>query len=306
MYIKRLTKLEKFPEKSYLYYIIKKMKKIRLDNKVIDFLKNNHILVNSLTPLKNGISNLNYLVNDKYVIKVSYDNKFFSANEKTIEFQNMLYKENLSVQTIAIDRENSFLLTKYDPHLKELDFKTINLKNIKDLVKTIKKYKSFSFKLDELNYNQMLDSLRLKMDVNERLYFKKLEFSNLFNIEKENNHFDLVNNNIQINKFNSISIIDFDMANYSSKYFDLASLLSENKIFDNIQKTIIEEYFIDDENSKNFFMQNKDEYIAILDLLWFSWAKVRKKTAINELKQTFEDISKEKYFDLKQRLKLIS
>lgn len=306
MYIKRLTKLEKFPENSYLYYIIKKMKELKLNNKVIDFLKNNHILVNSLTPLKNGISNLNYLVNDKYVIKVSYDNKFFSANEKTIEFQNLLYKENLSVQTIAIDKENSFLLTKYDPHLKELDFKTINLKNIKDLVKTIKTYKSFPFKLEELNYNQMLDSLRLKMDVNERLYFKKLEFSNLFNIEKENNHFDLVNNNIQINKFNSISIIDFDMANYSSKYFDLASLLSENKIFDNIQKTIIEEYFIDDENSKNFFMQNKDEYIAILDLLWFSWAKVRKKTAINELKQTFEDISKEKYFDLKQRLKLIS
>lgn len=264
-----------------------------LNNAQLTFLLRNKITPTSVDIIPKGVSNFNYLINNKYVLKCSYDMNFFSLSKDKVDFQNKFNsQEDLTVDIIDVDYINGFSLTKYLPSFKMINSSTINYYQIIKIVDTMKKYKALKdVKLSTLNYNETLNKYRLMLDPKDRLYFKEIEENNLINNELEISHLDLVDNNILFDKDNNIKIIDFEMVCLAFKNFDLASLLSENNFNENINKTIIHLYFDNDLNKENEFISNYSSYCSILDLLWYTWAKARQINCPYSKKDIYQEIA---------------
>jgi len=270
--------------------------------RIYTILQDNKIIVKTLAEIKDGLSNRNYLINNKYVLKISYDNQYFLKDKNIIDLQNKLADLNLSSKIISYDLEKGYLISNYIPHLQAIDVNKINLLQIKNLINLIKTYKSFDINLEKFNYQKEIDNYRLKLNPNERLYFHQLETSMLLNLDSEINHFDLVNNNI-LSDDNKIVLLDFDMANISSKYFDLTSIIEENDFNKDVEQIIIDEYFQDNINERNFYLENIYTYKSLLDYLWYFWALARKQTSINEKKAIYNKIANTKRNNLFINLK---
>lgn len=264
-----------------------------LNNAQLTFLLRNKITPTSVDIIPKGVSNFNYLINNKYVLKCSYDMNFFSLSKDKVDFQNKFNsQEDLTVDIIDVDYINGFSLTKYLPSFKMINSSTINYYQIIKIVDTMKKYKALKdVKLSTFNYNETLNKYRLMLDPKDRLYFKEIEENNLINNELEISHLDLVDNNILFDKDNNIKIIDFEMVCLAFKNFDLASLLSENNFNENINKTIIHLYFDNDLNKENEFISNYSSYCSILDLLWYTWAKARQINCPYSKKDIYQEIA---------------
>jgi thiamine kinase-like enzyme len=264
-----------------------------LNNTQLTFLLRNKITPTSIDIISKGVSNFNYLINNKYVLKCSYDMNFFSLSKDKVDFQNKFNsQEDLTVDIIDVDYINGFSLTKYLPSFKMINPSTINYYQIIKIVDTMKKYKSLKdVKLSTFNYNETLNKYRLMLDPKDRLYFKEIEENNLIYNELEISHLDLVDNNILFDKDNNIKIIDFEMVCLAFKNFDLVSLLSENNFNENINKTIIHLYFDNDLNKENEFISNYSSYCSILDLLWYTWAKARQINCPYSKKDIYQKIA---------------
>ena len=248
-----------------------------LNNDQIAFLSKNKITPTNVDIISTGVSNFNYLINNKYVLKCSYDMDFFTLNKNKVDFQNKFYDlEDLTIQIIDVDYQKGYSLSNYLSNYKMIDTSSINYYQIIKLIDTMKKYKSIKdHNLETFNYNQVLNKYRLMILPKDRLYFKEIEESKLLKSELEISHLDLVDNNILFDKENHIKIIDFEMVCLSFKNFDLVSLLSENNFDENINQAIIHLYFENDINKENEFLSNYSTYCSILDLLWYTWAKAR-------------------------------
>ncbi len=248
-----------------------------LNNDQIAFLSKNKITPTSVDIISTGVSNFNYLINNKYVLKCSYDMNFFTLNKNKVDFQNKFHDlEDLTIQIIDVDYQKGYSLSKYLSNYKMIDTSLINYYQIIKLIDAMKKYKSIvDHNLETFNYNQVLNKYRLMISPKDRLYFKEIEESELLKSELEISHLDLVDNNILFDKDNHIKIIDFEMVCLSFKNFDLVSLLSENNFDENINQAIIHLYFENDINKENEFLSNYSTYCSILDLLWYTWAKAR-------------------------------
>ncbi len=266
-----------------------------LNNDQIAFLSKNKITPTNVDIISTGVSNFNYLINNKYVLKCSYDMDFFTLNKNKVDFQNKFYDlEDLTIQIIDVDYQKGYSLSKYLSNYKMIDTSSINYYQIIKLIDTMKKYKSIKdHNLETFNYNQVLNKYRLMILPKDRLYFKEIEESKLLKSELEISHLDLVDNNILFDKENHIKIIDFEMVCLSFKNFDLVSLLSENNFDENINQAIIHLYFENDINKENEFLSNYSTYCSILDLLWYTWAKARsincpicKKEIYNKIAET--------------------
>ena len=266
-----------------------------LNNDQIAFLSKNKITPTSVDIISTGVSNFNYLINNKYVLKCSYDMDFFTLNKNKVDFQNKFYDlEDLTIQIIDVDYQKGYSLSKYLSNYKMIDTSSINYYQIIKLIDTMKKYKSIKdHNLETFNYNQVLNKYRLMIQPKDRLYFKEIEESKLLKSELEISHLDLVDNNILFDKDNHIKIIDFEMVCLSFKNFDLVSLLSENNFDENINQAIIHLYFENDISKENEFLSNYSTYCSILDLLWYTWAKARsincpicKKEIYNKIAET--------------------
>lgn len=278
-----------------------------LNKKQIQFLNKSGIKISEIEIIKEGISNINFLINQEYVLKCGYDKNFFTLNQNNINFQNEIYnKLDLSVKIIDVDFINLFSLTKYVPNLTKLNPKNINYLQILNLINAIKSYKkSENVKLDKFNYIETLNKYRLSIHPKDRLYFKEIENSPLINTTLEISHLDLVDNNILFDSNNQVKIIDFEMASYAFKYFDLTSLLEENNFTNNIQETIIHLYFKNNPQEEEFYIKNYNTYSAILDLLWYSWAKSRKLNCPLNKKEEYEEIAIQKKESLFKNILLI-
>lgn len=266
-----------------------------LNNDQIAFLSKNKITPTSVDIISTGVSNFNYLINNKYVLKCSYDMDFFTLSKNKVDFQNKFYDlEDLTIQIIDVDYQKGYSLSKYLSNYKMIDTSSINYYQIIKLIDTMKKYKSIKdHNLETFNYNQVLNKYRLMILPKDRLYFKEIEESKLLKSELEISHLDLVDNNILFDKDNHIKIIDFEMVCLSFKNFDLVSLLSENNFDENINQAIIHLYFENDISKENEFLSNYSTYCSILDLLWYTWAKARsincpicKKEIYNKIAET--------------------
>ena len=242
------------------------------------------------------------MIDNRYVLKVPYDRRFSRVRKETVDLENICFKNFLSPEVVAYDEENGFLLTKYIPNLRILNAQNTNYFEIKNIVETIKKYHRIKADIPKLDYEKLLDSYRLKINPKERIYNSKLTYSNIFEGEYELSHFDLVDNNILLDSNSNVTLIDFEFACYAPKYFDLVSLLGENRFSKEIEEMIIDIYF-DNKEEKNEFLAKKDELLAIADLLWYHWAKARSLSPFADKKKIYLSIAKDKKESLEQYLK---
>lgn len=280
-----------------------KSNKFKLAKSVEEFLKSNLISYKKIIPIGDGISNLNFLLDDKLVLKIGNINFFDKNNLERINFQNELAKNHLSSQIVCFDIQNNLSISKYIPNLSKIDVNNINLLQIEKIVEVIKTYQKFNLSLPKLNYQKLLNQYRINIPVDKRIYLEKVENSSLLNLEYEPSHFDLVDNNILFDKMQNCYIIDFEMAYLAPINFDLTSLISENEFSSEIKESIIESYFSDN-NKLNFFKANLDMYIAILDLLWYHWGIYKSICDCNDKKEIFLDIAKNKKEDLLKRISM--
>ena len=129
-----------------------------MEKSIEQFLKDNNISYVTIKLIKEGISNANYLIDNKYVLKVPYDRRFSRVKKETVDLENICFKNFLSPEVVAYDEENGFLLTKYIPNLRILNAQNTNYFEIKNIVEAIKKYHRIKADMPKLDYEKLLDS----------------------------------------------------------------------------------------------------------------------------------------------------
>ncbi len=103
-------------------------------------------------------------------------------------------------------------------------------------------------------------------------------------------HNDIVRGNLlERDERGKLALIDFEYAGLNGEMFDIASILSENKIEKIEQKkAILQGYY---ENYNEMTIKKCNDYILYEDLLWHYWAIAKYKQSGNP---SFNQIAKEK------------
>jgi 5-methylthioribose kinase len=263
------------------------------------FLRANNLDSLSCSPLERGISNDNFLLGGKYVLKVPYDKRFITLSEDKIALQEEAAKRFLSPNVICYDLNEGFLVTEYLLGFHSLNVYKIDALQTVNIIKAIKAFHQLPRGvLKELNYEQMLDKYRLLCPPKDRIYLRNIEYSPLLKENCQVAHFDLVDNNILLNSSSDCRLIDYEFCCYAPKYFDLVSLISENPFKLSSSISLIDEYFKDDEESKQEFFLSRSALTALADLLWYHWAKARAQTDDEEKKKAYLQIASEKKISL--------
>ena len=272
-----------------------------INKRIINFLNNQNIDLETLVPLSKGISNENYLINDKYVLKLG-NIEFFNMEQGQIDFENSLLDNSAPI--ISYSQEEKIILTKYIPDLKNLKETGLNDNKIINLTKLIKSYSKLTINnLKPLDYISFLNGFRNNIPQDKRYYIQELEESYLLTTRKVPSHFDLVDNNINFID-DKVIILDFEYACYAPLYFDLTSLISENELDKTTQDKILNQYFYKDINKYTFYLSNHHIYKALFDYVWYHWAYLRYlKEKDSSKKEEFLKIAQDKEKGIKEFLK---
>ena len=254
-----------------------------------------------------GISNENFLINNKVVLRIPYklnSNRDRFNNECLnlfqYEMENIAYSTNIGPKLFNYSLKINTKLTKYLTNYKQIKFNNLsdlNLEKVIDTLKQIHSFKPSTYK--ELNFFDDISIwLKESIDNDFNLKTKVVQdflcfFHTIYDsLPKELSHCDALESNILI-KDNNIKIIDFEYSSYTFKYFDLVSLLSENYINENTKQKIINYYFKDSEKEKEEFLKLEKILHKALDLYWYSWA-ISRKCNIDYKDKIFEEIAKVK------------
>ena len=266
-------------------------------NELNVFLKRYNLDGFKRTLLKSGISNMNYALGNKYALKIPYDSRFINLRLYQIELQRLAAKNFLSPNVCFYDIAHGYLVTELLTEYHPISAMDINLSQIKKIVILLKSYQKLdvgSIDIPILNYQDMLDNFRLDVNPHKRIYIQSLEQSKYLKNNDVLTHFDLVNNNLLCDRNNNIQLIDFEFACFAPKYFDLVSLLSENKFPTEKKKIIVDEYFGADSEGQKDFEHCQDELHAIFDLLWYHWAMARSHIDNKQYQKIYLTIAEDK------------
>lgn len=240
--------------------------------------------VETLQFFEGGISNDNYLINHKYIMRQPkpYIQPFFDRiNEKEIEEQ--LLNKNISFQTLYIDNKG-YKISLYEPVAANFNSKNLNDENIIQIALKIRELHNLKLKsnkdFDVFNrivaYREMANIRPLKEEdeiiANAKEFYKNQELILCHN--------DLVKGNILFKDY-QVYIIDFEYASNNDPFFDLLSFITENNIDDyHLIETFLKAY--DPSMDLNQIKDKFLAYINLLNLLWYYWAcmmfKYEKKT----------------------------
>lgn len=236
------------------------------------FLKIRNEPIFSIAPLKDGISNDNYLINRSYVLRVrkEFSDPFYCAENEAI-VEDEIKDKNICSQTLYFNKMSGEKLTKYISDSRYLDIDSSDdavavAKKLKLLhgieTKTTRKFAMFD-RLKEYRKHVPATALIPKEDYIVK-NVKKYERDYLCLC-----HNDVVRGNLLFTE-NELFLIDFEYAGLNSAYFDLASFITENNITnDEVIKSFLSAYFGPD----HFWDEDKFKaYCQFLDLLWYYWA----------------------------------
>lgn len=240
-----------------------------------------------------GLSNEIYYFefdNQKYALRYLINNA--TTPHINIERQVQIKAKDMDFEEVYYDNKNNIRITKWIDNLKT--FSQYN--NDDKFSKTIKRIKQFH-KLDiktNINFDLKAKYNHFIKNIKKSLYdYRKYEniideYSNL-KIPIVLSHNDLVDGNICF-KDKKCFLIDYEYASNNYEYFDLVSLLSENKIYDNTLRNNIYSLYFDDKINDDILY--KCLYIEICqDLLWAAWAN---QEYDNKNKDIYLDIFKDK------------
>lgn len=243
-----------------------------------------------ITELNLGISNKSYLLDDKYFLKTTFDDNFLLCSD------NVLFKsaEKAGIGISILDTYSSteFQLSIYQKNLKSIPIDQLDKSLLTKLVKGIKSF--HNLKSDKLIY-QDIDSLTKDfLEIEDNLYH---EYVDIFPLPPDNVvpcHLDLVEGNILWDNGDEVKIIDYDLSILGYEYYDLVSLLSENKLNSDQRELIIKEYYNNDSSKIEWFFNLFPILEFKFNILWYTWARARQKNAPLERREAFRNIAESK------------
>jgi thiamine kinase-like enzyme len=249
----------------------------------------------SVVYLTDGFSNASYLINGEKVFRLKKisDSPFYSAkNEGAI--LNLIAPNRIGPKLYYFDYATGNMIDRYiegdhrfvSPEIGKEDLKALAM--ILKRLHAIQGCTSEFYPFQRYQSYQSRSGLSLNPAEEEKISAKVASFYRSEPLVLSHN--DLVHDNILKNDDGQIVIIDYETAGLNNEYFDLASLLSENKIFD-LTKIA---YFV-----KAYFGNAYDEthlkktilWMAYENYLWFYWADYRYKETHYE---GFNAIAKDK------------
>ncbi len=259
--------------------------------------------VKSVIKFDDGFTNIVYLINDAYVLKMSseYIQPFIDFNNEKYVLD--VLKDNKNVVNVFLyditrnilimkcvhqgrsykEEMNNFNIISVAKALKKIH--KISDGNIKkfDMFERFKTYKNESYeKIDGRYERKIINRIKKSID-NESLCLC---------------HNDLVKNNMLF-KYNDVTFIDFEFAGNNYLYFDLASFISENNLDLQQKQLFLKTYFGYKLNKSK--LKKVDNFIKFEDILWFYWAQMMYK---NRKLQCYLDIKNEKLKRINENIKL--
>lgn len=237
---------------------------------VINFIKSklSHE-IKQLVFLPNGITNDNYLLNNKYVIKVK-NKSLQGPNSLTNE---TVFSDSLSRIDIAPKHTfyDNFIVIDYIDNTSFLN-KDNFTSSLTSLVETIKRIHNHSLKglvdfdmFGRLKHYQkdVAPSMSLPQEL-EVIYCAQSYYQKATKVPCHN---DLVNGNILL-KDNNIYLIDFEYSGLNDPDFDVVSFLSENAFVDDeVRRLFLHAYY-----GENIPHDKLKAYTQFANLLWYYWA----------------------------------
>lgn len=233
--------------------------------------------IRSIEEITTGLSNLNYKVNDSYVLRMPS-----SYRDPTLQ-----YKQEFEVYEAIKDLEISekvvqFLITsgikisRY-VHNARPYVKYPTKIQITQVAKVLKKLHSSKLKVSfSYEYINKLNSYKEELPA----YFlldenveKTIVDAYLERLSKDPQvlcHNDVVQNNMLF-RYNDVVLIDWEYASMNSPYFDLASFISENNLNSDDELFFLSKYFGSSYTKRKQTIVQA--YIAALDVLFYYWAQ---------------------------------
>lgn len=240
----------------------------------------------SFYPLVGGLSNISYVVNDSYVvrIKAEYGQPFndYRAEKSILK---MIEPLRISEKVIYFDAEQGIKISKF-VHGGFLYNETPNDEQIRMSAKTIKKlHRSNLVSTNHFSPLERFDAYRSfakKRKIDQRYERKIVRAVSSF-LEKDNFvlcHNDLVQGNL-LYKFDKVVIIDWEYAGMNSLFFDLASFISENNLNDFQKELFLKTYF--GAKLNDLKRKRTNLFCEFNDILWFYWALMMAENTDKEI-----------------------
>ena len=243
---------------------------------IIDIMQNKlNIKVKNIQYYEGGVSNENFLINDKYVYrrKKSFSQPFYSPEcEKDIE--EFLKDKNVTAPLISIYNDGT-KITEYLSNTKDLSNYTLDEELLVKIATKLREIHSYKYKaikdfdpFGRLDY-YLESNQNPKRDLNNYIINKMKKYYD--NCEMIMCHNDLVPGNILINDKKEIKIIDFEYASNNHPFFDVVSFLSENNITDKHQIDLFISTYYNNNVPENIEEMTED-FFNFLDLIWYNWS----------------------------------
>lgn len=229
----------------------------------------------TISDIKEGITNDNYLVNDAFVLRIPKENRESLINFKQ-EKNNYKAIEPLKIseKLLYLDDENGFKITKFihNSHF----YVSINEEVMNSVAKMLKKLHTSEIKVP-YGYQMFKRLEEYKKNIDKKYYISESYEKNV--IKKVQNifskepltfcHNDLVKGNLLF-RFNTSFIIDWETGAMNNPIFDLASFISENDLNEEQEEYFLKRYY----GYKYNQMKKKrvDIFISFLDILFYYWA----------------------------------
>lgn len=266
------------------------------------FTKYTNKKVRSISKIEDGISHLNFLINDSYVLRIPnpYTDPTLSfKDEKTI--YNEIDKLGFCEKIVYFNEENGIKISKFI-HNTFHYHNTLNSEEIVQVVKLIKKIRKnniiLQIEYDALNkLKQYKESIKSDLFINNQYeeIVTKAYIDILNSTPQIFSHNDLVKNNLLF-RFNSLFLIDWEYASMNSPYFDLASFISENNLTNAQSIFFLKKYYGSKLN--NSIIKKIETTIRFQDILFYYWALY---LYTKRSEQIFKDIAKDKLERIKSQ-----
>ena len=269
------------------------------------FERTSHTKVSSIREIEGGTGNNLFLVNWDYVVRVKRKNDVDGEfNTPNTEVAAISFAQKIPFSPIApICHYDSVNGNKIETAIKDVeplvsDNEHVTLANLKRVIDAIKVFHQaqpvYSFSAEHRFYSY-------KKKSGEALpagYEKKVLRDALRIIESEDlvlSHNDLWAGNILLpsSEPSKAYLIDLEFASGNADIFDLASLLEENEIPENLCLEAIRYYYglnFDEEK-----VERVKKMMLFLDALWFYWAMARYKETGKEAFRSIAKTKKERF-----------
>lgn len=241
--------------------------------------------VTSIKSVTSGLSNDNYLINNRYMMRVPKDfNQPFNSRKIERQIEVQLKDFPLSLNVLYID-EQGIKISDFIKNAKSFSEIKHDQKHIRLAARALRTFHDLQITCDKsFNYLERLDFYKEKSFLREVPNENKI-ISMVKKWDKMSKkivcHNDLVGGNIIFDQ-NKTYLIDFEYASNNDPMFDIVSFLSENNINDNyLIEDFLEEYYNHDLSSFDYikFM----DFFPILDLIWYYWAEMMNKKTHDDI-----------------------